>query len=182
VISVHDDNGENPPWNHTADPQVAAALDSGSLPPLPATLGPDDDVILAVWRDGTVGAVMTIWRDPDGDEAVTPDDDAWPYNVDIETYEFVDGLWRRVGTGGSDWPVRYGERWESMGPFLTGFASGVPGSPDLMLWTGIAPRGAERVRATMGDSLQRAVVEPVTGAFMVAFPFPGPQPGELSTE
>jgi hypothetical protein len=168
------------PLNHPADPNVAEALHSGTLPPLPPTLGPDDEVVVAVWRDGETGAVMTIWRAPDGDEGATPDDDEWPYNVDIETYELVGGAWRWAGTGGSDWPVRYGERPE-VGPFLTGFASSVPGSTDLMLWTGIAPRGAARVRATMGDWLQEALVEPVTGAFMVAFPYPGPAPGDLSS-
>ncbi|HVM65920.1 MAG TPA: hypothetical protein VMU14_13730 [Acidimicrobiales bacterium] len=166
--------------SRTAEPEVAAVLESGVLPQRPPTLAPDDEVIVAVWRQGVIGAVMTIWRDPDGDETATSDDDDWPFNVDIETYEYVERAWHWRGTGGSDWPVPYGDRPSGNWPFLTGYASGVPGATDLMLWTGVAPRGIERVRATMGDLMQECEVESLTGAFMVAFPYPGPEPSDLS--
>jgi hypothetical protein len=125
---------------------------------------------------------MTISRDPDGNvAAMTPDDDEWAYNVDIETYEHAEGMWTWNGTGGSDWPVPYGSRPIGVPPSLTGFATDAPGSEDLMLWTGIAPQGIERVRATMNNTVQEAAVEPVTGAFMVAFPYPGPEPADITS-
>jgi hypothetical protein len=160
-------------------PDVAEVLDGGPLPKCPRALEADEEVAVAVWREQDFAAVMTIWRDPEGDEAAdSPDDDSWPYNVDVTQYRRTAGRWRWAGGGGSDWPVSYGERPADGRPALTGFAFG---SDDGMWWTGLAPLGVERVRAVMGESVQGVAVEPVTGAFMVAFPCPGPSPAGVTS-
>jgi hypothetical protein len=174
---VADDAADHP--DH-ATPEIAALLDGAMLPPCPLSIDPDDEVVVAVWHRDDLGAVMTIWRDPDGDLAIrTPDYEGWPYNVDITQYQLVDGQWYWTGGGGSDWPVPYGERASYPQPFLTGFAFGSATKSEEMLWTGIAPLGVGRVRAEMGNNVQEVLVEPVTGAFMVAFPYPGPEPNGL---
>jgi hypothetical protein len=149
-----------------ADPEVMALLE-GAMPIVPRPpLAPDDDVAVAVWREGPFCAVLFIWHDPDDEEE--------PYSQDIEVFEKVHGQWLTHGRGGSDWPVAFGERAPIGRPGLTGYCSGLPvESGYAWIASGIAPSGVDRVRVTMGDGDVVVDVEPITGAFLVAVPAPG---------
>jgi len=67
------------------DPADAALLEGAELvvpePPLPL----DEEVPVVVWRDGSVGAILSIWHDPDDDEE--------PFAQDITIFELVEGAW-----------------------------------------------------------------------------------------
>jgi hypothetical protein len=147
------------------DAADAAILDGAKLtvpqPPLP----PDEEVPVAVWRDGPVGAILSIWHDPGDDED--------PFAQDITVFEFVDGAWRWRSKGGSNWPVDYGERPGIDRPMFTGTGSGAPspdGSSSVWLVSGIAPPGVGRVQVQLPGFQTEADVEPVTSAFLVALP------------
>jgi hypothetical protein len=130
-------------------------------PPVP----PDEEVAVAVWRGDGLGAVLSIWHDPEDDEE--------PYAQDITIFEIVDGRWTWRSKGGSDWPVEYGERPAFDRPMLTGTGSGplyLSGGSAVWLASGIAPPGVERIRVLRGGFATEAEVEPVTGAFLVGLP------------
>lgn len=148
-----------------ADDEQARLLDGASVPRPPPSLAAQDEVVVAVWREGHVGALMLVHFDPADEED--------PYSVDVETYVRTEGRWRWAGTGGSDWPTTYGVRPEAGRPALTGFATG-PVVGDRWLWTGLAPVGVDRVRLRRPDgTVAEADVEPFTGAFLVALDFAG---------
>jgi hypothetical protein len=143
---------------------AAAVLDRG-LPPLPAVLQPGEEVPVAVWRRGRVGAVLSIYHDPDDEEE--------PFSHDIEVllHDESSGAWKWHSTGGSDWPELYGIRPVTGHAALTGFATGAPApDEDGSIWivSGIAPVGVERVRVVQGISGEVADVERLTGAFLVS--------------
>lgn len=147
-----------------------ALLEGGALsapkPPLPH----DEEVAVAVWRGGALGAILSIWHDPDDEEE--------PFAQDITVFELVNGVWTWRSTGGSDWPVDYGERLAYNTPVFTGTGASLP-SPDgrslICLSSGIAPPRVERVRVEQDGLEAEADVEPVTGAFLVALPdWPNP--------
>ena len=149
----------------SVDAEAVALLEGADLtvpqPPLP----PDEEVAVAVWRDGPVGAILSIWHDPDDEEE--------PFAQDITVFELVDGMWTWRSKGGSDWPVEYGDRPALENPVFTGTGSGAPspdGSASIWLASGVAPPGVQRVRVQLQGSETEADVEPVTGAFLVALP------------
>jgi hypothetical protein len=47
---------------------------------------------VAVWRDGPVGAIMSIWHDPDDEEQ--------PFYQSITLFERLDGVWTQVAPPG----------------------------------------------------------------------------------
>lgn len=51
---------------------------------------------MAVWRDGAVGAILSIWHDPEDDEE--------PFAQDVTVFELVDGAWTWRSRGGSIGP------------------------------------------------------------------------------
>lgn len=149
-----------------AGPDVLRLLEGATPEVPPPPLAPDDEVAVTVWRRGTVAAVLFIWHDPDDDEE--------PYSQDVEIFEKIDGEWRSLGRGGSDWPVAFGERPPLGRPALTGYSSGTPDPNGDYLWiaSGIAPPGVQRVRLQVEGFDDVVDVEPITGAFLVAVPTP----------
>lgn len=144
------------------DWDAEAVLEQG-VPPLPAYLKPGNEVPVAYWRRGNVGAVLSIAFDPEDDEE--------PFSQDIQIWvREQDGLWSLRSKGGSDWPLPFGTRPEGGRPTLTGYASGAP-DPDShgSVWvaSGIAPAGVARVRVVEGGYDDVVDVESRTGAFLV---------------
>jgi hypothetical protein len=146
----------------SVDAEEVALLD-GAEPCLPQRpLAPEEDVAVAVWRDGPVGAIMSIWNDPE---------DEWqPLYHAVSLFERLDGVWTRRGTGGAYWPFEYGERPPS--PVFIGARAGPLRHGGAYIWlaSGIAPTGAVRVRVELPGFATEVQVEPVTGAFLVAIP------------
>lgn len=146
------------------DAAEVALLEGGELSAPPPPLPPDEEVPVAVWRDGPLGAILSIWHDPEDDEE--------PFAQEITVYEFVDGVWRWSSSGGSDWPFAYGERPPLERPTLTG--TGSTTAPDdaspHVLASGIAPPGVHRIRVELEGFETEADVEPVTGTFLVRLP------------
>ena len=163
-------SGDNASVDIPVDLDDVALLEGGALsapePPLPL----NEVVAVAVWRGGALGAILSIWHDPDDEEE--------PFAQDITVFELMDGIWTWRSAGGSDWPVDYGERLAYETPVFTGTGASLP-SPDgrglICLSSGIAPPGCERVRVEHEGLETEADVEPVTGAFLVALPaWPNP--------
>jgi hypothetical protein len=140
---------------------VGIVLDHG-LPPFPVQLSPGDDVPVALWRRGRIGAVLSIIYDAD-------DDHGEPYSQDIEIrFRESDGSWKWLSTGGSDWPYGIGER-PSGNPhvcFAAGASSPVDGE-HFLIASGSAPEGVHKVRLASGRDDGVSDVEPVTGAFLL---------------
>lgn len=118
------------------DWDAATVLDHG-LPPLPAVLVADDEVPVASWQRGAVGAVLSIIFDPNDPEE--------PFSQDVEIrVRDKDGVWKWHSTSGSDWPFPYGKRPAGGLPVLSRFTAGAP-SPDnedgIWIASGIAPVG-----------------------------------------
>ena len=136
-------------------------LDHGLLP-FPGELGPGDDVPVALWRRGRIGAVLSIIYDLD-------DDHGEPYSQDIEIrFRESDGSWKWLSTAGSDWPYGIGER-PSGNPvvcFAAGASSPVDGD-HFLIAIGSAPPGVEKVRLVTFHEDEVSFVEPVTGAFLL---------------
>ena len=143
------------------DWDVGTVLDHG-LPPFPGKLSPGDDVPVALWRRGRIGAVLSIIFDPD-------DDHGEPYAQDIEIrFRESDGSWRWLSTGGSDWPYDIGER--PSGNPIVGFAAGASSPVDgehFLIASGSAPPGVQKVRLATCPDDEVSDVEPVTGAFLL---------------
>jgi hypothetical protein len=148
------------------DEAIAAALDGTTPVDPPEFLEPGEEAIVSVWRDGSLGAVMSIFHEPEDDEE--------PFSVDISVYLHGAKGWEWWSTGGSDWPMPYGERRTAGHPELTGFAATLPKGDPRWLWTGCAPSGCERVRVTVGSESTLTTVDSRTGAFIAALPYPAP--------
>jgi hypothetical protein len=140
---------------------VGTVLDHG-LPPFPGELSPGDEVPVALWRRGRIGAVLSIIYDPE-------DDHGEPYSQDIEIrFRESDGSWKWLSTGGSDWPHGIGER--PSGNPLVSFAAGASSPVDgeqFLIGSGSAPEAVHRVRLASGRDDGVSDVEPVTGAFLL---------------
>jgi hypothetical protein len=140
---------------------VGTVLDQG-LPPFPGELSPGDEVPVALWRTGRIGAVLSIIYDPD-------DDHGEPYSQDIEIRcRESDGSWKWLSTGGSDWPHGIGER--PSGNPLVSFAAGAMSPVDgeqFLIGSGSAPERVHKVRLASGRDDGVSDVEPVTGAFLL---------------
>lgn len=144
------------------DAEEAALLEGAELSVPQRPLLPDEDVAVAIWRDGSVGAIMSIWNDPE---------DEWqPLYHAVSLFEQLDGLWTRRGTGGAYWPFLYGERPPS--PVFIGTGAGPLRHGGAYLWlaSGIASPGVARVLVELPGFEREVQVEPVTGAFLVAIP------------
>ncbi len=143
------------------DWDVETVLDHG-LPAFPGTINPGDDVPVALWRSGRIGAVLSIIYDPD-------DDHGEPYSQDIEIrFRESDGSWTWLSTAGSDWPYEIGER--PSGNPLVCFAAGASSPVDgehFLIASGSAPLGVQKVRLATGRGDEVSDVEPVTGAFLL---------------
>ena len=162
MIGVGDDGGVA---ERFADDDEERLLD-GEVPPAPpAVLGPDGVATVGVWREGDLGALMSISRDPEAEEE--------PYSVDVDTFERTKDGWRWMAGGGSDWPTDYGTRPSAGHPALTGIAHGIPDG--RMLWTGLAPANIHRVCIEVEGATLTVDIEPFTGAFLVALRYPPPE-------
>jgi hypothetical protein len=153
---------------HKASDEVAAMLKSAHVDPPHALVEDEDEAPVFVWRRDPFAAVMRI--------TYFAEDDEDPYWVDVDVYELVDGAWGYVGSGGSDWPMRYGERPPGQQPSLTGFAMAINSDADghEYLWTGIAPVSVPRVRVLTDGFESMVEVEPISGAFLVVGPMEPP--------
>ena len=132
------------------------------VPPVPAALPPGNEVPVARWLSGDVGAVLSLFHDPN--------DEVEPYTQDIEILRRgPDGVWMPGTKGGSDWPVKAWGRPTIPRPELSGFASGTAlvGGGYLWVASGIAPVGVDQVCVVDGAYDEIVEVEPVTGAFLV---------------
>lgn len=140
---------------------VGTVLDQGP-PPVPGALSPGDDVPVAVWRRGPIGAVLSIIYDPE-------DDHGEPYSQDIEIrFRESDGSWSHLQTSGSDWPFPFGDR--PSGNPVVGFAAGASSPVDgehFLIASGSAPPGVQKVRLALRNDDEASNVEPVTGAFLL---------------
>jgi len=140
---------------------VGTVLDRG-LPPLPDVLRAGDDVPVALWRQGPIGAVLSIIYDPG-------DDHGEPYAQDIEIrFRERDGSWSHLSTAGSDWPFSFGDR--PSGNPAVWFAAGASNPVDgvhFLIASGSAPPGVQKVRLALGDDGEASDVEPLTGAFLL---------------
>jgi hypothetical protein len=125
----------------------------------PQLLAPDEEAVVAYWRQGTVAALLSIWRDPDD-----PDE---PFQQEIELYEEIDGGWVDLGGGGKEWPVLYGDRPTGQ-PYETGLSAGSPTSGGDYVWisSGIAPRSVRVVEVGGPEGLDAVEADSVTGAFL----------------
>lgn len=151
--------------------EVGALLDAVTDPNPPSMLTSMEPEAVARWVRGNVAALMLVTHDPDDEDE--------PFSVDVAVYDRTDEAWSWRSEGGSDWPVAYGTRPPGSRPMLTGFAMGL--SETEMLWTGLAPSGVERVRVTLQDgSVVEANVEAVSGAFLLALPYPPPPDDALT--
>jgi hypothetical protein len=158
-------NTGDTPWVDVLVDAGELALLEGAKPSVPhRPLAPDEEVAVAVWRDGPVGAIMSIWHDPEDEEQ--------PLYRFITLFERLEGVWTRKDTGGDDWPFQYGERPVFERPWLVGTGAGpLPyGGAYIWLASGMAPPGVERVRVELPGFETEVEVEPVTGAFLVAMP------------
>src|SRR5947209_6633046 len=136
-LGHHHQVDEWPEW------QAFDIIDRG-LPRVPGPVLPAfNEVPVAVWRRGILGAVLFIYFDPD--------DLAEPYSQDIEVLQQGDcRSWVTLSRGGSDWPVPFGHRPSTDVPLLTGFSMG---SDEGWIASGIAPHGLARVQAARYDRL-----------------------------
>lgn len=155
----------NTPWvDESVDAEEVRLLE-GVEPNVPRRpLAPDEDVAVAVWRDEPVGAIMSIWNDPE--------DEQQPLHQFVTIFERLDAGWTRRGTGSDAWPFEYGERPPNPRPILIGTGAGPLRHGRLFIWlaSGIAPPGVTRVRVELPRFETEVQVEPVTGAFLVAIP------------
>ena len=94
--------GDTARVNGSVAAEDVALLEGADLIVPQPPLSPEQEVSVAVWRDGGIGAILSIWHDPDDDEE--------PFAQDITVFTLVEGSWTWWSTGGSDWPVAYGER------------------------------------------------------------------------
>jgi hypothetical protein len=139
------------------------ALLEGAKPSVPRRpLAPGEDVALAVWRDGFVGAIMSIWHERENEQQ-----DSY---LSIALFERVDAGWTRRGAGNHHWIFEYGER--PSYPALIGTGAGPLRRGRAYIWLagGIAPPAVSRVRVELPGFRTEVQVEPVTGAFLVAIP------------
>src|SRR4051794_36190250 len=102
--------------------ELAALLDGIPFVVPSPPLHPGDQVPVIVWRRGPAAAVLFISHDhaeaEDDDDEVEDDE---PFSVWIETYQRINDVWICDMSGGSGWPVPYGERPKLARPSLTGF-------------------------------------------------------------